>query len=178
MTSYTLIDSPLGALLVARDDVGLIALLLSTGRHSTDPSPGWVRDDAGFDDVRAELDEYFAGERTTFELPLHARGTAFQRRVWAALLEIPFGQTTSYGATASAIGSPTASRAVGLANGQNPISIIVPCHRVVGAKGSLTGYGGGLDAKRWLLGHEAAFSSAEGASAHRVRGSYEGLTLY
>ena len=91
-----------------------------------------------------------------FELPLHAAGTAFQQRVWAALCDIPYGETASYGATATAIGAPTASRAVGLANGQNPISIIVPCHRVIGANGSLTGYGGGLEAKQWLLAHEAA----------------------
>lgn len=155
MIRYTVTDSPLGALLVARDDIGLTALYLSTGRHATDAAPDWVRDDAGFDDVRTQLDGYFAGERTTFELPLHALGTAFQQRVWAALVKIPYGETASYGATARLIGAPTASRAVGLANGQNPISIIVPCHRVIGADGSLTGYGGGLPAKRWLLAHEA-----------------------
>jgi methylated-DNA-[protein]-cysteine S-methyltransferase len=152
---YTYFDSPLGALLALRDDVGLAALYLPTGRHPVTVAPGWVRDAAAFDDVRAQLDEYFAGSRRAFELPLHLIGTAFQQRVWTALLDIPYGGTTSYGRTAAAIGAPTASRAVGLANGQNPIPIIVPCHRVVGANGSLTGYGGGLEAKRWLLAHES-----------------------
>ena len=115
-----------------------------------------MRDDTAFDDVRGQLAEYFAGDRTAFDLPLHPTGTAFQQRVWAALREIPYGETRSYGVQASAIGAPvSASRAVGTANGQNPISIIVPCHRVIGANGALVGYGGGLPAKRWLLGHEA-----------------------
>jgi methylated-DNA-[protein]-cysteine S-methyltransferase len=153
---YTTIDSPIGALLVARDDEGITALLLPHGRRPAAPAPDWTRDDADFADVRAQLAEYFAGDRTTFELPLHLVGSAFQRRVWAALLEIPCGETTSYGALAAAIGAPGAARAVGLANGQNPIAVIVPCHRVIGADGSLTGYGGGLPTKRWLLAHEAA----------------------
>jgi methylated-DNA-[protein]-cysteine S-methyltransferase len=156
---YTYLDSPLGALLVVRDDVGLTALYLPSGRHAVTVAPEWIRDDDGFGDVRTQLEEYFAGDRQTFDLPLHPTGTAFQQRVWSALLEIPYGQTTSYGKTAAAIGAPTASRAVGLANGQNPLPIIVPCHRVIGANGSLTGYGGGLDAKRWLLSHELAASS-------------------
>ncbi|HEY2273000.1 MAG TPA: methylated-DNA--[protein]-cysteine S-methyltransferase [Jatrophihabitantaceae bacterium] len=151
---YTYIPSPLGELLVTRDDEGLTGLYLPTGRHATTPPPAGDRDDAAFEDVRMQLAEYFAGRRTDFVLPLHASGTAFQKRVWTALCDIPYGRTASYGQTAAAIGAPTASRAVGLANGQNPISIIVPCHRVVGANGSLTGYGGGLEAKRWLLEHE------------------------
>jgi methylated-DNA-[protein]-cysteine S-methyltransferase len=156
---YSFIDSPLGALLVLRDEVGLCGLYLPTGRHvTTAPQPGWSRDDAAFEDARTQLGEYFAGTRTEFALPLHANGSAFQRRVWAALLEIPFGETTSYGAIAASLGVPEGARAVGLANGQNPISIIVPCHRVIGANGSLTGYGGGLPAKQWLLSHEAAHS--------------------
>jgi methylated-DNA-[protein]-cysteine S-methyltransferase len=153
---YSYIDSPLGELLVVRDDGGITGLYLPTGRHAKTALTGWTRDDAAFDDARAQLGEYFAGERTEFELPLNPTGTEFQTKVWLALREIPYGETASYGETAQAIGSPTASRAVGLANGQNPISIIVPCHRVIGANGSLTGYGGGLDAKRWLLSHEAA----------------------
>jgi methylated-DNA-[protein]-cysteine S-methyltransferase len=157
---YSYLDSPLGALLVARDDVGLTALYLSTGRHQFVVPTGWDRDDDAFDDARTQLDEYFAGQRTEFDLPLHLLGTPFQQRVWAALREIPYGQTASYGQTAAAIGAPTASRAVGLANGQNPVSIVVPCHRVIGANGSLTGYGGGLDAKRWLLSHELTHSGA------------------
>lgn len=151
---YTYLDSPIGALLVVRDEVGLTGLYLPSGRHPVAVSPEWVRDDDAFDDVRTQLAEYFTGSRRAFELPLHPSGTAFQQQVWAALLDIPYGETTSYGKTAAAIGAPTASRAVGLANGQNPIPIIVPCHRVIGANGSLTGYGGGLDTKRWLLAHE------------------------
>jgi methylated-DNA-[protein]-cysteine S-methyltransferase len=151
---YTFIGSPLGDLLASRDDEGITGLYLPTGRHPVYPQPQWERDDAAFDDLRSQLEEYFSGSRREFDLPLHAHGTAFQKRVWAALREIPYGTTASYGATALAIGAPTASRAVGLANGQNPISIVVPCHRVIGANGSLTGYGGGLDAKRWLLSHE------------------------
>jgi methylated-DNA-[protein]-cysteine S-methyltransferase len=159
---HSFVPSPLGDLLVARGDRdptsgqpgGLTGLFLPTGRHTTPVRAGWQRDDAAFDDVRGQLDEYFAGGRREFDLPLTAAGTAFQQLVWSALLAIPYGETTSYGKIAATIGSPTAFRAVGLANGQNPISIVVPCHRVIGADGSLTGYGGGLDAKRWLLSHE------------------------
>jgi methylated-DNA-[protein]-cysteine S-methyltransferase len=153
---YSYVDSPLGDLLVVRDDNGITGLYLPTGRHAVARRPEWTRDDDAFADVRTQLGEYFAGTRTQFELPLNPHGTEFQTKVWLALREIPYGETASYGETAAAIGSPTASRAVGLANGQNPISIVVPCHRVIGANGSLTGYGGGLDAKRWLLSHEAA----------------------
>jgi methylated-DNA-[protein]-cysteine S-methyltransferase len=154
MISYTLIDSPLGDLLAARDDVGISALLLPHGRKPARPAAAWRRDDTAFDDLRGQLAEYFAGERTSFDVPLHMIGSAFQKRVWTALLQIPCGTTTSYGALATAIGAPGAARAVGLANGQNPIPIVVPCHRVIGANGSLTGYGGGLPAKQWLLTHE------------------------
>jgi len=156
MTSYTTIDSPLGVLLVARDDEGVTALLLPTGKRPAVPAADWVRDDDAFGDVRTQLDEYFAGSRTSFDLPLHMLGSAFQRRVWTALCDIPCGETATYGAIAERIGAPGAARAVGLANGQNPIAIIVPCHRVIGADGSLTGYGGGLPAKQWLLSHEAS----------------------
>ncbi|MGI8677836.1 MAG: methylated-DNA--[protein]-cysteine S-methyltransferase [Jatrophihabitans sp.] len=155
MTVWTTVDSPLGGLLVARDDVGITHLYLPSGRHPRSAASGWTRDDAAFDDVRGQLGEYFAGARTTFDLPLHATGSQFQQRVWAALLQIPCGETRSYGALAASLSSPSASRAVGMANGQNPISIVVPCHRVIGADGSLTGYGGGLPAKKWLLAHEA-----------------------
>jgi methylated-DNA-[protein]-cysteine S-methyltransferase len=163
MIRWTRIESPLGELLVARDDVGLTHLYLPGGRHPRGPHEDWQRDDTAFDDVRSQLAEYFAGERTEFDLPLHATGTAFQRRVWQALCDIPYGQTASYGATATAVGVPvSASRAIGAANGMNPISIIVPCHRVIGANGSLTGYGGGIEAKRWLLGHESAQAAQPG----------------
>jgi methylated-DNA-[protein]-cysteine S-methyltransferase len=154
MTVFTTIDSPIGALLVARDDVGITALLLPTGRRPARPAPDWARDDSAFEDIRGQLAEYFAGTRTSFDVPLHLIGSAFQRRVWTELLRIPCGATTSYGAIAEAIGAPGAARAVGLANGQNPIAVIVPCHRVIGANGSLTGYGGGLPMKKWLLAHE------------------------
>lgn len=152
---YTVVDSPIGPLVVAGDDQGVTALLLPHRRRAAEPAPGWLRDDRAFGDVHTQLAEYFAGARTEFDLPLHLVGSAFQRRVWAALLGIPYGHTTSYGVLAAAIGAPGAARAVGLANGQNPIAILVPCHRVIGADGSLTGYGGGLPAKRWLLTHES-----------------------
>ena len=152
---YTFIDSPLGSLLAVRNDDGLAGLYLPTGKRPQRPYPSWVRDDTAFDDVRTQLAEYFAGDRQAFDLPLAASGTAFQQRVWTALREIPYGQTTSYGKIAASIGLPDAARAVGVANGQNPLPIIVPCHRVIGADGSLTGYGGGLAAKRWLLDLEA-----------------------
>lgn len=153
------LPSPVGELLALRDADGLTGLYLPTGRHAASTFVRGERDDCAFDDVRLQLAEYFAGTRREFALPLNPRGTAFQLRVWAALREIPYGQTWSYGQTAERIGAPTAVRAVGLANGQNPISIIVPCHRVIGADGSLTGYGGGLDAKRWLLAHEQGDST-------------------
>jgi methylated-DNA-[protein]-cysteine S-methyltransferase len=162
---YTYISSPLGDLLAVRDDVGLTGLYLPTGKRPKAVDPAWQRDDDAFDDVRTQLAEYFDGTRQEFDLPLHASGSAFQQRVWAALCDIPYGETTSYGKTAAAVGAPDAARAVGLANGQNPISIVVPCHRVVGANGSLTGYGGGLPAKQWLLQHEAAHAAPVGLFA-------------
>ena len=152
---YTLLDSPLGALLGTRDDGGITGLYLPTGKNAVTPAASWMRDDAAFDDIRTQLGGYFTGRRQDFELPLNPSGTSFQRKVWLALRDIPYGQTNSYGRTAAAIGHPTGSRAVGLATGQNPISIVVPCHRVIGANGSMTGYGGGIEAKQWLLAHEA-----------------------
>jgi len=158
---YSMIDSPLGDLLVAGDEAGLTALYLPTGRHEVHRPTGWERDDTAFAAAREQLAEYFDGERREFDLPLDPSGSPFQRRVWLALREFPYGQTVSYGEIARGLGAPGAARVVGLANGQNPISIIVPCHRVIGADGSLTGYGGGLPAKRWLLAHEATHSSAQ-----------------
>jgi methylated-DNA-[protein]-cysteine S-methyltransferase len=152
---YTYLDSPIGELLATRDDGGITGLDLPASRHPRRVSPEWVRDDTAFDDIRTQLREYFAGERQDFDLPLNAGGSRFQSLVWDALIRIPYGETTSYGKVAVSIGHPDGPRAVGLANGQNPIPIIVPCHRVIGANGSLTGYGGGLDTKRWLLDHEA-----------------------
>jgi methylated-DNA-[protein]-cysteine S-methyltransferase len=155
MTHYSTVDSPLGEVLLIGDEDGLVGLYLSTGKHVVQAPRIARRDDAALADVREQLDEYFAGKRTEFDVRLNAHGTPFQLRVWQALREIPFGETASYGQQALRVGEPGAARAVGLANGRNPISIIVPCHRVVGANGSLTGYGGGLPAKRWLLDHEA-----------------------
>ncbi len=144
---YSILPSPIGEILLFGDREALAGLYMEP--WSVDPA--WRRDDGAFAAAREQLDAYFAGERTEFDLPLAPNGTEFQRRVWAALREIPYGETTSYGALAARIGAPGAARAVGLANGRNPISIVVPCHRVVGASGSLIGYGGGLERKRALL---------------------------
>jgi methylated-DNA-[protein]-cysteine S-methyltransferase len=156
MTSYDIIASPLGDLLLTGDGQALTGLyMLDAGGKP--PSPQWRRDPAEFAAVAAELDEYFRGEREMFTVPLAAAGTEFQMAVWDQLIKIPYGTTVSYGDIAAALGKrPVASRAVGLANGSNPISIIIPCHRVIGANGSLTGYGWGLDRKEWLLRHEGA----------------------
>jgi methylated-DNA-[protein]-cysteine S-methyltransferase len=147
-------DSPIGPITLVADADRLACLYMVEHRHAPDADafgPA-VADDALLERVREQLEEYFEGSRTEFDLPLvDNAGTPFQRRVWAALLEIPYGETISYAELARRVGQPTAFRAVGLANGKNPISIIVPCHRVVGSGGSLTGYGGGLDRKQRLL---------------------------
>jgi methylated-DNA-[protein]-cysteine S-methyltransferase len=153
MTCQRTIDSPIGPLTLAGEDGKLSHLLMLDHSHAPDSS-GWRRDDAAFPEVVEQLAAYFAGDLTEFDLAYQMAGTEFQRRVWTALLTIPYGQTRSYGQLAMQIGAPTASRAVGLANGRNPISIIVPCHRVVGSDGKLVGYAGGFHAKRWLLDHE------------------------
>ena len=148
MTTATY-QAPFGALtLIAEGDVLVVFYL--DGDPTAGPPRGVLATAA------RQLDAYFAKRRTAFDLPLAAPGTAFQRAVWAALVAIPFGETRSYGDIARAVGRPTASRAVGAANGQNPIGIIVLCHRVIGASGALTGYAGGLERKRWLLAHEGA----------------------
>lgn len=150
MTYYTTTSSPIGELLLASDGHALTGLHMAPfGRPS-----GWHRDDGLFEDVVGQLAEYFSGARKTFEAVLAARGTPFQQRVWEALRAIPYGQTISYGELARRIGNPTAVRAVGRANGANPIAVIVPCHRVIGANGTLTGYGGGLQRKAKLLALE------------------------
>ncbi|WP_353249061.1 methylated-DNA--[protein]-cysteine S-methyltransferase [Salinisphaera sp. T31B1] len=151
---YTFIDSPLGPLRLVGDGHALSGLTMSEHRHAPDTKGDWIREDAPFEATRSQLDEYFAGRRSTFDLVTAPAGTAFQQRVWQALQQIPYGQAESYGQLAERIGSPKAARAVGLANGRNPISIVIPCHRVIGAGGQLTGYGGGLERKRWLLDHE------------------------
>jgi methylated-DNA-[protein]-cysteine S-methyltransferase len=148
---HTTTSSPVGPLHLVASDGVLSGLYLEAQRHRPDETSFGPRDDGPFDEVVGQLEAYFAGERTEFDLPLHLEGTDFQRRVWAALREVPYGTTWSYGQLAAHVGSPGASRAVGLANGRNPIAIIVPCHRVVGADGRLTGYGGGLERKQALL---------------------------
>jgi methylated-DNA-[protein]-cysteine S-methyltransferase len=155
---YDIVDSPVGRLLLTGDERALGGLyMMETGGHTMTPEPQWSRRPGAFTATAEQLAEYFAGARTEFDLPLAPHGTPFQLAVWAELTRIPFGVTASYGEVAAALGkSLLASRAVGLANGRNPISIIVPCHRVIGADGSLTGYGGGLDRKEWLLRHEGA----------------------
>jgi methylated-DNA-[protein]-cysteine S-methyltransferase len=144
------IDSPIGPLALAGHGHALTNLRMIDQTH--EPSrTDWVPDNRAFPDAVEQLDAYFAGERSDFNLELSLMGSEFQRRVWQALLTIPYGETRSYGQIADQIGASGAARAVGLANGRNPIAIIVPCHRVIGANGSLTGYGGGLDRKRSLL---------------------------
>ncbi len=152
---YTTIESPLGELLLAGDGAVLHRLDMREGRRPVRIAEGWKREDDAFADVRAQLDEYFDGTRRDFDIQLALSGNPFERRVWEALLEIPYGQTVSYGHLAGRIGKPNAARAVGLANGRNPVAVIVPCHRVIGADGTLTGYGGGLERKRLLLDLEA-----------------------
>jgi methylated-DNA-[protein]-cysteine S-methyltransferase len=150
MTYYTTVTSPIGELLLASDGRVL------TGLHMApfEPRSGWRRDESPFKDVAAQLAAYFSGARKAFDVVHEAEGTHFQRRVWRALLDIPYGETISYGELARRIGNPRAVRAVGRANGANPIAVIVPCHRVIGANGTLTGYGGGLDRKAKLLALE------------------------
>ncbi|MYS85876.1 methylated-DNA--[protein]-cysteine S-methyltransferase [Streptomyces sp. SID5474] len=147
---YATMDSPVGELLMIGDGQSLTALYMAST-----PGADWVREPGAFAQAKAQLSAYFAGELREFDLPLAPAGTAFQLKVWSALTTIPYGHTMSYGALATRfLGQPTASRAVGLANGRNPISIIIPCHRVIGADGTLTGYAGGLPRKQRLLALE------------------------
>lgn len=156
--SHSMIDSPVGPLALVTDGEALTGVFMAEHRHAATDRRGEAvaLGDAAAVVRRAaeQLGEYFVGDRRTFDLPLAPEGTAFQQRVWAALQEIPYGETWSYGQLAAHLGSPGASRAVGLANGRNPISIIVPCHRVIGADGSMTGYGGGVPRKEHLLALE------------------------
>ena len=153
-TRYTWIESPVGALLLAGDETALTTLAFSSGKHPIAPAPDWIEDARPFTAVQRQLDEYFASERREFDLPLRLEGTPFQREVWQELCRIPYGETISYGELARRIGRPNAPRAVGLANGSNPIAIVVPCHRVIGSSGALTGFGGGLETKARLLSLE------------------------
>lgn len=151
---HTTVDSPVGELTLVATDGVLSGLYMVDQRHRPPQESFGEVDVAPFGEVARQLAEYFAGERTEFTLPLHFAGTEFQRSVWTALCTIPYGETVTYGELAALLGRPSASRAVGLANGKNPIGIIVPCHRVVGSTGDLTGYGGGLERKRFLLDFE------------------------
>ncbi len=153
-TAYTTVASPLGELLLTGEDGGLSGLYLPPHKGAPEVGMDWRRSDDRFSTAREQLAAYFAGELRAFDLALAPRGTPFQLRVWQALAEIPYGTTISYRQLAERVGNPNASRAVGLANGRNPISIIVPCHRVIGANGTLVGYGAGVERKRWLLAME------------------------
>lgn len=156
--------SPLGTLTLVATDGVLVGLHFPDLAHAPDTGIG-DRDPAALREVRRQLDEYFAGQRTSFDVPLDLHGTDFQRRVWDQLRAIPYGETRSYGEVAEDVGGAETTRAVGLANGRNPMAIIVPCHRVIGADGSLVGYGGGLDRKRWLLDLESGAQTLFGRSA-------------
>jgi methylated-DNA-[protein]-cysteine S-methyltransferase len=151
---YAWMESPVGRLLVAARVDAIRQILFAAGRVEVRPEPDWHEGSALVNEAVRQLAAYFAGGLRRFDLPLTTGGTAFQRRVWQELVTIPYGETMSYGELARRIGQPSASRAVGLANGANPISIVIPCHRVVGSDGRLTGYGGGLKAKAWLLALE------------------------
>jgi methylated-DNA-[protein]-cysteine S-methyltransferase len=157
---YTHVPSPIGQLLLTGDEQRLTGLYTLPASCNADLARGRRRADVPFANVRDQLEAYFAGELTEFDVALDLdKATPFRRSVWSALLEIPYGETVSYGELADRLGVPTAARAVGAANGSNPISIIVPCHRVIGSGGDLTGYAGGLERKRYLLRHEAAVRS-------------------
>ena len=152
---HAVVDSPVGLLTLIESD-GAVAGLRMAEQPTVECG---LRDDAVLPSLREQLASYFAAELTTFDVPLAAAGTPFQQQVWAALRTIPYGDTWTYGALAASLGRPGAQRAVGLANGRNPIGIVVPCHRVVGADGTLTGYAGGVERKRWLLDHESGLSA-------------------
>jgi methylated-DNA-[protein]-cysteine S-methyltransferase len=155
---FSEVSSPVGTLWLLGDGQSLCGLYMLDQKHRPALPDGCERNDRAFRSVREQLRAYFAGKLREFEVQLNGHGSTFQKQVWRALLKIPYGATESYGGLARRIGNEKASRAVGLANGRNPIGIIVPCHRVVGANGSLTGYGGGLERKQWLLEHERRFA--------------------
>ena len=148
---YSTFESPVGPLLLAGDSDALRLVSFESSKHAAPPQADWKQDNAPFAEVIRQLQAYFRGELREFDVPLALQGTEFQRRVWNALREIPYGETISYLQLAERIGNPRAVRAVGLANGSNPIPIIVPCHRVIGSDGSLTGFGGGISTKKKLL---------------------------
>jgi methylated-DNA-[protein]-cysteine S-methyltransferase len=155
-TSYGYAATPLGRVLVVSTETEVIGLYFDAHERTPEVPDGGARESAPLTVITAQLDEYFSGARTTFDVPLRLDGTPFQRAVWSALLQIPYGSTSTYAQIAMQLGNPRATRAVGAANGRNPISIVIPCHRLVGAGGALTGYGWGLDRKRRLLELEGA----------------------
>ena len=157
---YCYLSTPVGDLLLAGDDGALCLVGFPQGKMRHDPEPDWIFNEKPFVAARQQLEEYFAGERKDFDLPLHLSGTEFQISVLEELQRIPYGETTSYGDIAERIGRPKAMRAVGAANGRNPIPVIIPCHRVIGSGGDLTGFGGGLDTKEALLRLEAENSES------------------
>lgn len=154
MIQYSLMSSPLGALLLVSEGGALTGIYLEQHKRGRVVEETWARDDPALRATRSQLEEYFAGVRHQFDLGVMAEGTPFQKRVWSALAEIPYGTTVTYQQLAREIGMPKSARAVGAAVGRNPISIIIPCHRVLGTDGSLTGYAGGPERKRWLLEFE------------------------
>lgn len=154
MTTHSTMTSPIGPLTIVEREGGLAAIYMAEHAHAPDPGTLGERVDDALPEATRQLREYFNGKRTEFDLPLNPVGTEFQRQVWALLTEIPYGETRTYGELAAALGRPSASRAVGMANGRNPISIVVPCHRVVGSSGTLTGYAGGVERKEFLLALE------------------------
>ncbi len=157
----TTVDSPVGPLFIAADAQGLRAIEFRDNRHPVRRGDDWRAGDSPLlARARLQLDEYFAGRRRSFDLPLSPQGTPFQREVWTALASIPYGRTLSYAQLAARVGRPAAMRAVGAANGRNPLPIVLPCHRVIGADGSLTGFGGGLPTKQYLLKLEGALPEA------------------
>ena len=159
MTLYTRMHSPLGSLLVIGTEQHVTGIYIQAQKYHPEPGVRWIRADDRFSEERSQLDQYFAGRRRRFDIAIRPAGTTFQRDVWSALARIPFGTTTTYGEIARRIGRPDAPRAVGAAVGRNPISIVIPCHRVVGADGSLTGFAGGIRNKRLLLNLESGADS-------------------
>ena len=149
--THTVVPSPIGPLTVVRDEDGALVRLAMSPPGALEAGALGERDDAGFEDVARQLAEYFAGERTAFDLPVRPVGSPFELAVWGQLTRIPYGETRSYGYVAEAVGEPSGAQAVGAANGRNPIAVVVPCHRVIGADGRLVGFGGGLPRKRFLL---------------------------
>lgn len=152
---YALVESPLGSVLLVGDDVGLTHINFQDGNNRLAVQPDWEQSDTVLAEAVEQIGDYFQGKRKLFDLTLSTRGTEFQEQVWRAVSDIPYGSTDSYGSIAKQINRPKASRAVGAANGQNRLPIVIPCHRVVGSSGKLTGYAGGVYLKKWLLDHES-----------------------